>query len=130
MALAYCFSAFVQDIRTFSSSAFIQYNFRLFAKYPETQSDFPALAGLDSGSLKSSPNTVAQFENVRKGLESMVSNLGNASGLDAAAAKLAATHKDRSMPAANFQVGRQSYYIMSVTLMTLREKAVIFTNCH
>ena len=49
--------------------------FRLFTKYPETKSGFPSLAGLDNVAVLSSPATVVQTENLRKGLDTIVRTL-------------------------------------------------------
>ena len=56
--------------------------FRLFTKYPETKSGFPSLAGLANAAVLSSPATVVQAENLRKGLDTIVSNIGNDGGLE------------------------------------------------
>ena len=76
----------------------------MFDNYPETKGGFPSLAGLDNVAVLSSPATVVQAENLRKGLDTIVSNIGNAEGLDAALSSLASKHTSRGVSADYFKV--------------------------
>jgi len=94
----------VTYVALYQNYGLVVLDFSLFAKYPETKSGFPSLAGLDNVAVLSSPATVVQAENLRKGLDTIVSNIGNAGGLDAALSSLASKHTARGVSADYFKV--------------------------